>query len=168
MEFFVDLPFDVLSYILDNYLVYSLRMTNKEMKKYIDGFLNGKYIHFKEKIPPPYQLRVEYNSQHCCNATTARNMYKMKTTQLDVLDYTHGRGNTRLYNTRDIILSSMENFRCIKELYEYHAHRKQKADEKNRIQTKLQMEKMEEKFKNSITSIVSYHTDPTSYTFNVV
>ena len=168
MNFFIDIPFDVLTHILDCHLVYGLRMTNKVIKNYIDGILYGKYIHFKEKIPPPYQLKVEYNLHTHCNATTARNMYKMKTSQLDVLDYIHGRGNTRLYNTKDIILTSMENFKYIKDLYDYHIHRKQKIDEKNRIQTKLQMEKMEEKFKNSITSIVSYHSDPQNSTFRVV
>lgn len=168
MNFFIQLPHDVLFHMLDNHLVYFLRVTNKVLKNCIDELLSTKYKLFEHKIPLPYQLKIEYNSRMTCNATRARYMYKMKTSQLDILEYTHGKGNTRLYNLKDVILLSMENFRDIKDLYKYQNHRQQKKEDKNSIKTKLEMEKMENVFKNSITSIITYHTDPQDSTFNVL
>ncbi len=161
MNIIIAIPLDVLSTIVDDYILYELRNTSTTMKMIVDTILSSRYANFSAKIQPlKYQLKVEYSSRFKCNATTARNMYKLKTAQLDILNYTHGRGNTRLYNVRDVILTSMEFFKDIQDLYAYQKNRQYKIEEKKKIQAEIQMKKIEHKFKQSISSIIHYH--PTS------
>jgi hypothetical protein len=156
MNFLTKMPIDVLFQILNRHLVYSIRNISKELQSVVDFILNDKYRHVEAYIPNPYKLKLEYISLQLCNATTARSLYKLKTFQLDILNYIQGKGNTRLYNLKEIILTSLDNFSNIQELYDYHNQRKQRIESKLRIKNNiLHVELLEEKLKKTITSLIS-------------